>query len=104
MSNARQPKYSTSAIKVFKTLDVLFRNFATGFTNKELVDATGYKPAHIVFHLNTLIEAGYAEQIPDTDRYRPSVRMAQRAMSVSSSLQSATSKFTELQHRINREL
>ncbi len=101
MSNKTQP--SKVALKVLKTLDVLTNNFAHGFTPKELVQATGFDNATITIHLTTLIEAGYAEVISETDRCRPSVRFAQKAVRIAGSINSAMRSMEELNQRINTE-
>jgi len=102
MSKKTQP--SKVSLKVLRTLDMLCNNFAQGFSPKELVQATGFDNATITIHLTTLIEAGYAEVIVETERYRPSHRFAQKATSILRSLDSAVGKFEESKLRINTEI
>lgn len=91
-----------SAVKVLNTLDVLTRNFASGYSNTDLMLATGQPAAAITRHLATLMEVGYVEKIPDSGRYRPSHRFAQQAVSIMRSLDKAKSQAEESLNRITR--
>lgn len=89
-----------SAGKVFAVLDVLFRNFAHGFSPGDLVKATGLGGGDITRFVNTLVEAGYAERIPETGRIRVSVALARKADQVLKSLDSAEDRIREQRTRI----
>ena len=102
MTKKQSTKPVESALKVFKTLDVLTHNFATGYSPAELMKATNQSGAAITRHLKTLIEVGYAEQIPDTGRYRPSHRYAQHAVSIMRSLDKAKQQAEQSLARITR--
>lgn len=91
-----------SAVKVLTVLDVLLRNFAHGFAPKELIDATGFSGADITRYVNTLVQVGYAERITETGRIRPSHRLAQQAVQVLKSLDSAAERIKESQTRLHR--
>jgi len=91
-----------SAVKVFAVLDVLLRNFAHGFSPKELIEATGFTGTDITRYVSTLIQVGYAERIPETGRIRPSHRLAQQAVQILKSLETAAERIQESQHRLNR--
>lgn len=91
-----------SALKVFVVLDVLLRNFAHGFSPKELKEATGYSGTDIFRYVNTLVDAGFAERITETGRIRPSERFARHAVQILHSLNTAEKQLTELNQRINR--
>jgi DNA-binding IclR family transcriptional regulator len=91
-----------SAIKVFAVLDVLMRNFAHGFSPKELIEATGFSGADITRYVSTLEQTGYAERIPETGRIRPSHRLAQQAVQILKSLESAADRIKESQSRLHR--
>ena len=91
-----------SAGKVLAVLDVLLRNFAHGFTSSELVKETGFGASDITRYVGTLETAGFAERIAETGRIRPSHRLAQQAVQILRSLESAASRINESQDRLNR--
>jgi len=91
-----------SAVKVFAVLDVLLRNFAHGFSPKELIEATCFSGTDITRYVNTLVQVGYAERIQDTGRIRPSERLARQAVLILNSLNAAEKQLAELNQRINR--
>jgi Transcriptional regulator len=91
-----------SALKVFQVLDVLLRNFAHGFSPKELIEATGFTGTDITRYVNTLEQAGFAERIQETGRIRPSERVARHAVQILHSLNAAERQLAELNQRINR--
>lgn len=93
-------KSNQSAIKLFTVLDVLWRNFATGYTPGDLVKATGLSASSITVYVNTLIEAGYAERIPETERIRVSVRVSRLALQVLQSVDSEERRITEIRSRL----
>lgn len=89
-----------SATKVFAVLDVLFRNFAQGFTPSELARATGMSPSDITRYVATLVEAGYAERSTDTDRIRVSVSLGRKAIQIMQSLDAAEQRIQETRNRL----
>jgi DNA-binding IclR family transcriptional regulator len=89
-----------SAGKVLAVLDVLLRNFAHGFTSSELQKETGSSASDMTRYTATLEKAGYAERIPETGRWRPSHRMAQHAVQILASLDSAQQRITEAKNRL----
>lgn len=93
-------KTCQSAAKVFTVLDVLFRDFQHGYTSGDLAKATGLSGSDITRFVNTLMEAGYAERIPDTGRIRVSIAAARKAMQVLQSLDSAENRINETRGRI----
>jgi DNA-binding IclR family transcriptional regulator len=93
-------KTNQSAAKVFSVLDVLWRNFANGYTPGELSKATGLPPSGITGYVATLIEAGYAERIPDTDRIRVSVQAARKALQVLNSMDAEERRLSEIKSRL----
>lgn len=102
MEPAKQ-RMSNSAVKVFKVLDVLTRNFFHGFSPTEIATETGYSLSSINGYVNTLIEAGYAERIQETSRVRPSQRFARAAVQIMNALQTAEQQVAGLQQRLNRD-
>lgn len=93
---------SKSATKVLAVLDVLLRNFAHGFTPTELARETGFGLSDITRYINTLVNAGFSERIPETGRIRPSHRFAQYGLQIMQSLDSAAARIKESQDRLTR--
>lgn len=89
-----------SALKVLVVLDVLYRNFAHGFSSGELTKETGFSAPDITRYVQTLEKAGFAERIPETHRIRPSMRHARFAIQVMNSLQAAEQRMTEIKGRL----
>lgn len=92
-----------SAIKVLAVLDVLLRNFAHGFSPKELIEATGFSGTDITRYVNTLEQAGFAERITETGRIRPSHNHARFCVQIMNSLDEASRRTQESINRINRK-
>jgi DNA-binding IclR family transcriptional regulator len=102
----KQPSESKSASKVLAVLDVLLRNFAYGFSPSELVKETGFSGSDITRYVQTLELAGYAERIAETNRIRPSHKLALKAMQIIRSLEHAHAKISEsraLLHQSTRQ-
>ena len=97
---AEKKGMSQSAGKVLDVLNVLLGHFAHGLTPTELAKATGLEPSAITRYVATLEERGFAERIPETGRIRPSVRLAQQAMSIVRSLDMAKQRIDEITHRL----
>jgi DNA-binding IclR family transcriptional regulator len=89
-----------SSIKVLRVLDVLLRNFAHGFSPKELKEATGFSGTDITRYVNTLEQAGFAERIHETGRIRPSHNHARFAVQIMNSLGEAERRLTESKTRL----
>jgi DNA-binding IclR family transcriptional regulator len=86
--------------KGLKLLDILFGNFARGFSNSELAQATGLSPSDITRYTAALIDAGYAERVPETDAIRVSHRLAKMALQVMTSLDAASARIEESKQRL----
>lgn len=93
-----------SAGKVLEVLNVLMRNFATGYSPTELAKATKLSASDITRYVATLIEHGFAERIHETNRIRPSHRLAQHAVAIMRSLNEAESRAKESFNRITKEI
>jgi len=89
-----------SAAKVLKVLDVLLRNFVHGFTPGELAEETKYAPSDITTYVTTLVNAGFAERIQETQRIRASHRLAKSALQILNSIESAEARLAETKKRI----
>jgi DNA-binding IclR family transcriptional regulator len=94
---------SQSAGKVLDVLNVLLGHFAHGLTPTDLVKATGLSASNITRYVATLEAAGFAERIPETGRIRPSARLAQHAVSILRSLDSARQRIDEIQNRLTTQ-
>lgn len=93
-----------SAGKVLEVLNVLLGHFAHGLTPTDLVKATGLSASNITRYVATLEAAGFAERIPETGRIRPSPRLAQHAVSILRSLDSARQRIDEITNRLTTQL
>ncbi|MCQ8182206.1 helix-turn-helix domain-containing protein [Methylomonas sp. SURF-1] len=103
MANTNQPRMSNSAVKVFKVLDVLNRNYFHGYTPTEIAEETGFNLSAINSYVNTLIEAGYAERIQETGRIRPGLsKFARIAVQILNAMQTAEQQVAGLKQRMNR--
>ncbi|MDF0606655.1 helix-turn-helix domain-containing protein [Neisseriaceae bacterium TC5R-5] len=89
-----------SAEKVLEVLTVLMGHFAHGLTATELANATALSASNITRYVATLEETGFAERIPETGRIRPSVKLAQQAVAILRSLDSAKQRIDEIQNRL----
>ena len=89
-----------SADRVLTVLDVLLRHTVHGVTATELIQATGFTAPSISRYVATLEHSGWAERIPETNRIRASVRVAQRAMAVLNEFDKAQQRLNELRSRI----
>ena len=89
-----------SAGKVLDVLNVLLGHFAHGLTPTDLVKATGLSASNITRYVATLEAAGFAERIPETGRIRPSMRLAQQAVSILRNLEAAKGRLDELTSRL----
>ena len=101
MSTIKQTQQSQTASKVLDVLEVLMGHFAHGLTPTELSKATGLEPSAITRYVATLEASGFAERIPETGRIRPSVRLAQQAVSILRSVEAARTRLDELSNRLN---
>ncbi|WP_153117398.1 helix-turn-helix domain-containing protein [Rhodocyclus tenuis] len=99
-----QPKTMAAGSKVLDVLNVLMGHFAHGLSPSELAKATDLSPPNITRYVATLIEAGFAERIPETGRIRPSTRFALQAMSIMRSVDAARGRLDELSARLNTKI
>jgi len=101
MEPAKQ-RMSGSAVKVFKVLDVLARNYYHGFSPTEIAAETGFSLSAINGYVNTLIEAGYAERIHETGRIRPGMtKFARLALQILQAMDAAEAKVKEIKSRLH---
>jgi DNA-binding IclR family transcriptional regulator len=81
--------------KALVVLDVLLRNFAHGFSPTELTKETGYSASDITRYIQTLEQSGYVERIVETNRIRPSHKLALKFLQIQRSLEHAHAKINE---------
>ncbi|AOJ05109.1 MULTISPECIES: helix-turn-helix domain-containing protein [Burkholderia] len=91
-----------SAEKVLEVLNVLLGHFAHGLTPGEVAKATNLSPSNITRYVATLEAMGFAERIPETGRIRPSVKLAQHAVGILRSLDSARARIDETENRLKK--
>lgn len=89
-----------AAVKVFGVLDVLFDHFAEGLAPSEVAKAARSTASHATRALQTLEAAGYAERIPETNRWRPAIRIARHATSIHRSIDRQELRTNELRQRV----
>lgn len=89
-----------SAERILKVLDLLLLHTVHGLTASEIVKATGYTAPNISRYVATLEASGWAERIPETNRIRASIRVAQRAMTVLNEFDKAQQRLNEMRNRI----
>mgnify|MGYP000114885229 FL=1 len=93
-----------SAAAILTVLDLLLRHTVHGLTPTDVVKATGYSAPNVSRYLKTLEETGWAERIPETNRIRASLRVAQRAVAVMNDFDQAQNRLMETRARITTNL
>lgn len=93
-----------SASAILTVLDLLLRHTVHGLTPTDVVKATGYSAPNVSRYLKTLEETGWAERIPETNRIRASLRVAQRAVAVMNDFDQAQNRLMETRARITTNL
>lgn len=93
-----------SAAAILTVLDLVLRHTVHGLTPTDVVKATGYSAPNVSRYLKTLEETGWAERIPETNRIRASLRVAQRAVAVMNDFDQAQNRLMETRARITTNL
>lgn len=99
VDSARPPQASMTTLRILRVLE---KYFAHGLTNGDIAMAVGISPSMVIHHVAALEAEGFAERIQETGRIRASVRYAQAATQIMNDLNRATSRYQELQSRIDR--
>ena len=103
MSNPN--KYSSdSQQRVLQVLDLLFGHEITGLAPGEIAKSINTSASSITRDLANLVEAGMAEEIMQTGRYRIAPRLASRVIATLNTFSSASQKLEELRLRYSRPL
>lgn len=87
-------------VRCAKVLDALWDHMVHGLSPSEIAAAAREPKSYISRALQTLRAAGHAEQIADTGRWRPSMRLARHAAAVHRSLDRGSDRIEELRTRI----
>lgn len=101
---AKPEWYLESLDRGLRLMDVLWDQFALGMLPREIVTAARESPSYVSRALRTLEAGGWVERVPETERWRPSVRMARRLAQVQRDMERAQQRLGELQTRINTPL
>lgn len=100
---ARADYDSPGQQRILRALTVLAGNEFQGVTPGELARALGVTPSTVTRDLHNLREAGFAEQIQETGRWRLGPKPVQIALAFSSALQRAEARLGEIRNRYTRE-
>jgi DNA-binding IclR family transcriptional regulator len=93
-----------TAHRTLRLLEVLWEHFGDGVTVSEAATLSGLDRSSASRGLAQLREAGYAETIPETGRWRVSHRIARKALALWRSLDRAEQRLTESRRRIGAEV
>lgn len=97
-------KVVASLARGLRLMDVLWEHFAVGLTPGEIAKAAQENPSYATRALNTLESVDWVERIPETDRWRPSVRATRRLGAVKRSLDLQEQRAHELRDRVATDL
>lgn len=93
-----------SGEKILDVMNLLLRHFTHGLSPSEVAKATGISPSNITRYINTLEIKGFVERIQETERIRPSHRLAQHAVAIMRALSDAEGRARESLNRITKEI
>ena len=93
-----------SAERILKVLELILRHTVHGLTPTEISKATGFTLVNASRYVSTLESAGWAERIPETNRIRASIRVAQMAVGVMRDFDRAAARLDEMRARITTDL
>lgn len=89
--------------RLLKAIVLLAGNEFSGLAPSDLAKALGTNPSNVTRDLANLKEAGLAEQLPDTGRWRLGPKLVQIALAFSDHMSRATSRIDEMQQRYTRQ-
>lgn len=93
-----------SAERILKVAELILRHTVHGLTATEICKATGFTAPNVSRYVATLEKTGWAERIPETNRIRASIRVAQMAVGVMRDFDRAESRLSEMRARITTDL
>jgi DNA-binding IclR family transcriptional regulator len=91
-----------AVVRALRVMDVLWDHAAYGLSSSEVAEAAREGRSYTTRALQTLEAAGYVTRWPETGRWAPSVRVAQRATRLHRALGQAGKRIEELQARVGR--
>ena len=89
--------------RLHKTTVLLAGNEFSGLAPCELAKALGTNPSNVTRDLANLKEAGLAETLPDTGRWRLGPKLVQIALAFSDHISRSSARMNELQQRYTRQ-
>lgn len=89
--------------RILRALTILAGHEFMGVTPSEYARAMGVNPSTATRDFHNLREAGFAEEIPGTGRWRLGPRPVQISVAFASSLMVAESRLAEIKQRYSRE-
>lgn len=90
-------------LRLCRAIALLAGNEFDGVAPSELAKALKTNPANITRDLANLVEAGFAEQMPDSGRYRLGPKLIQIALAFQRHVARVSSRLAELEQRYTRE-
>jgi DNA-binding IclR family transcriptional regulator len=90
-----------AAARVLAAEELLLRSFAAGVAPGELARALKISPPAATRCLRTLAQAGRAERIPETDRWRASHRLGRLAIQAVNAIDRAIADLGESRQRLD---
>lgn len=93
---------SNAQLRVLRVLDTLIGNEFMGVAPGEIAKALATSPSNITRDLRTLQAAGYAEQIPETGRWRCGPRHIQHALAFQAHVARVSARVEEINQRYTR--
>lgn len=89
--------------RLLKAIVLLAGNEFSGLAPSDLAKALNTNPSNVTRDLANLKEAGLAEQLPDTGRWRLGPKLVQIALAFSDQMSRSTSRIDEMQQRYTRQ-
>lgn len=89
--------------RLLKMVVQLAGNEFSGLAPSDLAKALNTNPSNVTRDLANLKEAGLAEQLPDTGRWRLGPKLVQIALAFSDHMSRATNRIDEMQQRYTRK-
>lgn len=88
--------------RLLKAIVLLAGNEFSGLAPSDLAKALGTNPSNVTRDLANLKEAGLAEQLPDTGRWRLGPKLVQIALAFSDHVARSSDRMDELKQRYTR--
>lgn len=103
MSEKKTDYTNNAQQRLLQVIAVLAGNEFSGLLPGEIAKAVGTTPHNITRDLDNLRQAGVAEQIQDTGRWRLGPKLIQVAMAFQRHVAKMRSRFDEIEQRYSRE-